>query len=151
MNKKGITLISLVITIIVMAIIAGITITTTNLIQNANRQRIISEMTLIRTKVMIIINKYAFNNDSSVYIGQKLSEQSNKAELAGNALTSSELNEPTYYIYNQETLNSISLEGIKLEEGEIYIVNYADGDIVCPEGVKNASGEIVYRLSQVYD
>ncbi len=151
MNQKGITLISLIITIIVMAILVGVTVTTMNLIENAERQKVISEMILIKNEAIKIREKYNFNGDASAFAGLKLSEQANKSEIAGNALTSSELNEETYYIYNQETLNGMNLEGIILDSEQVYIVNYADGDVIKPEGIKNYSGDIVYRLSEIYN
>ena len=149
-NNKGITLVTLVITIVVMAILAGVTVATTNLVEESVRQKKITNMKLIQIKAKIIMEKVEFNNnDTSMYVGTKLSTAPNKAQIAGNALDANEQLEETYYIYDANTLKSINLEGINLEEGEVYIVDYSDGDVIAPEGLKSSSGEIVYRLSEV--
>lgn len=151
MNKKGITLVSLAITIVVMIILAGaITITSIDIVERGKMQQIVSDMILIQTKVKIIIEQVSFSGDTSTYyVGRKLSQQSNKAQLAGQALSAAELESNMYYVYDQTTLESIGLEGIKLSENEIYIVNYENGEVIFPKGVKNSSGEIVYKLSDM--
>ena len=149
-NNKGITLVALVITIIIMAILAGFTVTTTNLVEKSQSQKILSDMVLIQTKVKIIMDKVAFNdNDTSIYVGKKLADAPNKAQIVGEALTASEQLKETYYIYDNATLKSINLEGIKLDDGEVYIVDYSDGDVIAPKGVTLTSGKTVYRLSEV--
>ena len=51
--NKGISLVSLVVTIIIMSILAGVTIYTSNIIENARFQKVFSNMQLIKTKVNI--------------------------------------------------------------------------------------------------
>ncbi len=152
--NKGISLISLVITIIIMAILSGVTIFTSNIIENARFQKIFANMQLIKTKVNIIHEKVLFEGEESktkYYVGLCLKEQSNKAQLAGNSLTAEELEDENYYIYNQAVLNSIGLNSIKLKLEEIYIVNYNTLDIIYPNSCKDMDGNTVYRLSEMME
>lgn len=152
--NKGISLVSLVVTIIIMLILAGVTIYTSNIIENAQFQKVFSNMQLIKTKVNIINEKVLFEGAQSktkYYVGLCLKDQSNKAQLAGNSLTAEELEDENYYIYNQAVLNSIGLNSVKLKSGEIYIVNYRSGDIIYPKGCKDMDGNTVYRLSEMME
>jgi len=149
-NKKGITLVSIIITIIVMIILAGIGIATSDIIGRAYTQKITSNMILIQTKVKILMEKASFNQDTSTYyLGRKLKDQPNKSQIAGQALSASELEEDTLYVYDKETLESMGLEGIELYNDQVYIINYANGEVIFPDGLKNSLGTIVYRLSDL--
>lgn len=152
--NKGVSLISLVVTIIIMSILAGVTIYTSNIIENARFQKVFSNMQLIKTKVNIINEKVLFEGAQSktkYYVGLCLKAQSNKAQLAGNSLTAEELEDENYYIYNQAVLNSIGLNSVKLKSGEIYIVNYNTQDIIYPKGCEDMDGNTVYRLSEMVE
>lgn len=97
------------------------------------------------------MEKAAFNDNTSIYVGTKLSSQPNKAQIAGKALTSTELEKDTYYIFDEDALKSIELGGIELNKNQVYIVNYENGDVIFPYGLKETSGEIVYKLSEMLD
>ena len=82
--NKGISLISLTITILIMLILAGATIYTSNIIENAQFQKIFSNMQLIKTKINIINEKVLFEGTQSktkYYVGLCLKEQSNKTQF----------------------------------------------------------------------
>lgn len=122
-NNKGVTLVALIITVIVLLIISGTIITTSNLIQQGEKQKIITEMLLIQTKVRIIRERVAFSGTSEgYYVGI--------------------LQESGLYEYDQQTLNSIGLEGIKLTNQK-YLVDYENGDIKCQIG-----DTIAYTISE---
>ena len=149
-NNKGITLVALAITLIVMLILSGTTIAVSSIVQNAQRQGTITNMLLIQTKVKILKERAAFSGDTQTYyIGTKLKNQPNKAAIAKDSLTSAELEKETLYVYNNDTLTQIGLEGIKLNENEIIIVDYEDADIIYPNGVNNNDGTTVYKLSEM--
>lgn len=148
-NAKGITLVILTITIMIMIILAGVTITTNDIIQRARIQNAYSNMILIQTQVKIISERVSFDEDTSIYVGKKLKDQSNKASIAKGALTSAELESDNFYIYDRATLDSIGLEGIELPNNQVYIVNYQTCDIIWPIGIKNEEGSTVYRLSEL--
>lgn len=150
-NEKGIALTTLVITIIVMLILVGTTIGVSNIIEKARIQSITTNMLLIQTKVKIINERIAFNGDTSIYVGKKLKEQSNKASIANGVLTSAELESDSFYVYDRETLDSIGLEGIDLSNSEVFIVDYDTCDIIWPKGETNEEGIKVYRLTEIME
>ena len=148
-NKKGITLIALIVTIFVMSMLLGVgTVATIDIIEKAEFQQVASNMMLIQTKVKILMEKASFNGSGAgIYIGTQLKTIPTRAEIAGNVLNSSQLESDYYYVYDQNTLNRIGLEGIRLKENEFYIVNYATGDVIYPTGVKDYEDNLVYKLS----
>lgn len=148
-DTKGVTLIALIVTIIVLLILAGIATYDSNILDKSKFQIIFANMKLIQTKVNIISEQVNFDGNKEKYVGKKLKDISNKSEIAGNALTVSELEDENYYVYYQETLNSIGLEGIKLKEDEIYIVNYDTLDVIYPKGCVGLDGEVKRKLSEM--
>ena len=152
MNKKqnkGITLVALVVTIVIMLILLSVGIVAYNTINTAGTQDMVNNMLLIQTKVRAINEQVAFNGDKTAFVGIKLKDQPDKATIAGVALTTDELNDDYFYIYDRDTLDSMGLGAIPLKEGQVYIVNYATTDIVFPPGRVNSEGVRVYRLSEV--
>lgn len=123
-KNNGVTLVALVITIAVMIILAGATVATSNIIEKAEEQQILTDMLLIQAKVKIIMERADFYNDPETYdyVGNKISEN--------------------LYEYSQEDLNSIGLEGIKLN-GQKYLVDYTTGDVIYQKG------ETEYKLSEM--
>lgn len=147
--RKGIALVSLIITIVIMLILTAATFATSKIIEKARIQNLATNMMLIQAKVKIINERIAFNGDTSIYVGKKLKDQANKESIANGVLTSGELQSDSFYIYDRETLNTIGLEGIKLAKNEVFIVNYDTCEIIWPKGLTNTDGDIVYKLSEI--
>lgn len=148
-KEEGITLIILTVTIIIMLILATVAVYNNNIVDKAKFQLIFANMTLIQMKVNVISEKTNFDGDKTRYIGEKLKDVPNKNEIAGEALTLQELEDENYYIYNQETLNNIGLEGIKLAQDEVYIVNYSTLEVIYPKGCVGLDGEVKRKLSEM--
>ncbi len=151
MQEKGISLIALTITAIVLIILAGAIAVGSDILKKSFVQSLATDMLLIQTKVKIINERVKFNGDTSILIGEKLKDNPNKENIAGNALTSAEMESDSLYIYDRETLDSIGLEGIKLDNGEVYIVDYDTGEIIWPDGVSNEEGVRLYKLSEIIE
>ena len=149
-EEKGISLIILIITIIIMLILATVAVYNNNIVDKTKFQLIFANMTLIQIKVNVISEKTNFDGDTTRYIGEKLKDVPNKNQIAGEALTTQELEDEDYYIYNQETLNNIGLEGIKLEQDEVYIVNYSTLEVIYPKGCIGLDGEVKRKLSEMH-
>ena len=66
-KENGITIVTLIITIVVMLILAGAIMATSNIVEEANRQRVATSMIMIQTKVKVIKEKADFSGDSSYY------------------------------------------------------------------------------------
>lgn len=125
-NKNGVTIISLVITIIVLLIISSITIYKgTNSIKEAKLESLKTNMLLIKAKAKEYVEQASFKNGTSNEIKDEA-----KAELKGN-----EIQDFSLYTYINKTdeqfvydltnqLEDIGLHEISIEENEKYIVKY---------------------------
>lgn len=143
---SGITLTTLVITIIVLAIISSVTVYTgTEIIKSTNLQNINTNMMLIQAKTKTISEQAKFNKDTSNYKGTKL------AEISGNEkveeLISNNIIEDTQksYLLSQSDLNEMGLEKIKVDDG--YIVNYETNEIIYVKGFE-VKDRTYYKLSE---
>ena len=84
MNKRGITLIALTITIVILIILVGVGGTVSvRLIRKGKEQSLVSDMLQIQAKVKIIMERVAFNGDTSIYIGTKLKDAGNNRSFKG--------------------------------------------------------------------
>lgn len=152
MKKSGITLTVLTITIVILIILVGVGGTVSvKLVRKGKEQSLASDMLQIQAKVKIIMERASFNGDTSIYIGTKLKDAGNKAEIAGVALSTQELEKDSIYIYDKATLASIGLDSIKLSVQEVFLVDYSNADIIFPKGCKKEDGSIFYRLSEIYN
>lgn len=148
-NEKGITLTTLVITIIVIAIIASVSVYVgTDIIKQANLQNVNTNMMLIQAKVKTISEQAKFNKDTSNYKGKKLIEVvGNKKidELVSNNIIE---DQEKYYLLSQDDLNEMGFEKIQIEDG--YIVNYDTNEIIYVKGFE-ANKQTYYKLSEMKD
>ncbi len=146
-EEKGVTLTTLVITIIVMIIIASVGIYVgNNMIKQANLQNVNTNMMLIQAKTKTISEQAKFNKDTSNYKGIKLIEVvGNKKidELVSNHVIEDEDN---YYLLSQNDLNEMGLEKIEISEG--YVVNYDTNEIIYVKGFE-ANHQTYYKLSEM--
>lgn len=128
-NEKGITMVTLVITIIVLIIITAIGVNTgTEIIKRADLQNINTNMMLIQAKVKTISEQAKFNKDTSNYKGTKISEISGNEQIDKLQITDKE----NCYLLSQTDLDSMGLEKITIDDG--YIVNYNTNEIMYVKG-----------------
>ncbi len=149
MNKeKGITMISLVITMIVLVILASVTIYVGNdVINQAKLQTINTNMMLIQAKVKTIAEQVEFDSTTNSYVGTKLSEISdNKIQklIDSGSIPSSDM-EKCYFL-SQYSLNSMGLGKVKVEDG--YVVDYEKNEVWYVKGFEK-KGEVYYKLSDM--
>ena len=162
-EQNGITLIALVITVIVLLIIGGISITGgTDLINTAKAETIETNMLTIKAKA----KEYIENVDSKNWAlsdGEK--EKENQKELKGDKYQLTLLENETgniwyeegytYYKIEKQALEKMDLPEL-YEEGEVYIIAYPTEpnsgnlklDIIYANGIKY-KGDIYYNLSEL--
>ena len=162
-NEKGITLIALVITIILLVIIGGISIIGgTDLIDTAKAETVETNMLTIKAKA----KEYIENVDSKNWAlsdGEK--EDANKKELQGDKyqltlLDNADVNvwyKPgyTYYKLEKKALDKMDLTDL-YEEGEVYIIAYPTEpntenlklDIIYNNGIEYKD-KTYYKLSEL--
>lgn len=128
-NEKGITMVTLVITVIVLIIITAIGVSTgSEIIKKANLQNINTNMMLIQAKVKTISEQAKFNKDTSNYKGTKVSEISGNEQIDKLQITDKE----NCYLLSQTDLDSMGLEKITIDEG--YVVNYNTNEVMYVKG-----------------
>ncbi len=148
-KEKGITIVALTITVIVLIILASIGIYTgSEIIKQANLQNINTNMMLIQAKTKTISEQAKFNKDTSNYKGTKVTEVTDNKEveklLSENKIEDSE----NCYLLLQNDLNEMGLEKVKQDSG--YIVNYETNEIIYVKGFENKD-KTYYKLSEMKD
>ena len=124
MNNKGITLVTLVITIIVMLILAGVTITVGyNIVEKANLENLKTNMLLIQAKTKTVLEEYHFAKHETNLIGTKVSDSDKNIITKLNNAIGTDVIDNWYYLQNTD-LEQMSLSNIKLPKNEYYLVRY---------------------------
>lgn len=122
-NEKGITIIALIITIILMLILVGVTVKVgTKEISKAKFEDIKTEMISIKTRAEIVKDKYDFKDIDNL-VGTKLSEAT---DYNTEAIVIPDESKENCYIWTQEDLNSQELSSIKVDKDKFYVVYYGD-------------------------
>ena len=161
-DNLGITLISLVITIIILLILSSITVYTgINTIHSAKLTRFTTELKIMQQKVNELYDSYTNNKSvivngteyTGIYIqniGQELDDidvfNTNKLEEIFSENGSGITDRTGYMYYNAETIKALGLEDMEYE----FFVNIEKRSIVSTEGY-NDYGKIYYTLDQVPD
>ncbi len=164
-KERGITLIALIVTIIVLTILAGITLTEGNsLIKKAKIESVMTNMITIKSKAKVLVEEAnseiwdltgddKVNKRNAIFTSEKY--KMNNATLNGeqkNQLSNNEFedqNETVCYSLSDETLNIMGFT--EVENCEDYILvfsrdNFEKLDVVFNPGIKYQN-EILYSLS----
>lgn len=141
-NNKGITLSVLVVTIIVIFILAGTTITASDMLINSVKvKNTVTNMYLIQGKVESLNEEYEFNNvELSNYAGTPISDVSEYGVTVNTG--------DKWFIWNSNTIVDLGFDDNMLSSGGEFIVNYATGEVIYTEGVKD-NGVIKYTLTEL--
>lgn len=164
-NNKGVTLTTLVITIVVLLIISAITVNISNdVIKQANLQDLRTNMLLIQAKAKIYAEEVTFqtaNLDSNKEADlAKISEIKN-SKLKGTLLTNSDAKIQTaaqnagvtdttdFYYLSAENLSEMGIN-IEVPEGAYYLVKYnlKETEVVFTKGFKYKD-VTYYKLSEI--
>lgn len=160
-NQKGITLVALVITIIILLILAAVGITQgTRIIKDAYLQTLNTNMLLVQGKAKMIYEHNLFNAEEQPLIGKNLSEEIEDEEIKAqidylksqeNIIQKNSEHEEgqaysDYYIWTQNELNEVELTSITLDEG-FFIVNYITEEVIYSEGFEYTDNNKYYKLS----
>lgn len=143
-NQKGITLISLVITIIVLVIITGIGISASiDSIKSAKKTAFITELEMIQEKVNTIYEKRKLNADDIAYYNSLGQDVSNVGApklleiLKGQSSMG-------YLYFSKEDLKKLDLDNISQD----VIINFATRDVVSTTGIE-IDGNTYYKLLDI--
>lgn len=146
-KNKGITLMSLVITIILLIILASIgTYSGVQVVKSARFTAFSTELKIMQTQVNKLYedkkNDNTFNEPGTIITG-KVKEQADKVFTES---ASGIINSDDYKYYDTDTIKSLNIEGV---EGEFF-VNIDKRSVISYEGFEY-EGETYYTLDQLPD
>lgn len=146
-EQKGITIVSLVITIVILIIITSVTVyTSVSIIKQANLQTINTNMMLIQAKTKTIAEQAKFNKDTSNYKGTLISDISDNQKIL-KLIDNGVIDDASkYYLLSNEDLQDLGLQKIDIEDG--YVVNYDTEEVIYVKGFEN-EGTTYYKLSEL--
>ena len=132
-GKKGVTLVLLVVAIILMLIIFGVTISAgTDLIKNSEKNRLMTNLYLIRSKAATLLEDYLFDKtDESL-------------ENLGEQVTSAQISEVGFIEERSSTEDVASTESFIIQ----YNITRDTVDVASTKGYENA-GNTIYVLSEL--
>lgn len=149
--KRGITLIALVVTVVVLLILSGtILYAGKGIIKNVNLETLKTNMLLMQAKAKVEYEKLSFELSAEELAnnltGEKVttgSEEANELQKAG--VLSADIEK--YYKWDTTILEN---QAIEVEDGEYYFINY-DGDVevIYPKGYNHTDGFVYYKLSEL--
>lgn len=146
-NSKGITIVSLIITIIILLIIGGTTVYIgTSVIKQATLQTVNTNMMLIQAKTKTIAEQAKFNNNQDNYKGTVLSEVSGNKKIDEMINVGIIDDTSKFYLLSKDDLVSMGLEKIDIEDG--YIVNYETEEVIYVKGYEN-DGITYHKLTDM--
>ena len=148
-KQKGITLIALIITIVVLLILASIaTYSGIEIIESSKLQRFTAEMKIMQTQVNSLYDKWKRGELDKNIIGRELNCEPDVQEQANKVLTTElDIKDTTgYRYYDQETIKEQGIEGVEQE----FFINVEKREVVSYKGLKY-NGEMYYTLVQLPD
>lgn len=142
-NSKGITLVTLVVTITVILILTSIaTYSGMNVINSSKLTAFTTELKIMQTQVNAI-----YQEDKEQEIGTELTQKSNVAEQAAKVFTANEsgiTSSEGYRYWSNNEVKKLGIEGVEQD----FFVNVKTRSIVSYQGFKY-EGETYYTLEQL--
>lgn len=146
-NNKGITMMMLVVTVIVLIILTGVSVQTGKVsTRDTKVARKVADMKLVKAKVEVIYEQNRFNGESLIGVnevewftddlGIELSEE--EKNLIVKDRNEKNMSKWLWYMWDREILMSQGLDPNMLSDNQYYFVNYA-------------TGEILYTAGTIYD
>ena len=153
-ENKGITLIALIITIVVLLIIAGISISGgISGVEQVDNNRLITEFEKVQHAVTERYTKYKLTKDASLLAGTKieltsLTDVPTSIKWKVYQFTESSNPEREYYRLSTSNLIELGLTGGTDEyKGSSYIVNYYSGEVYDEVQKQTSNGTVLYKAA----
>ena len=157
-NQKGVTLISLVITIIVLLILAGIGITSgVQTIKSSKQTKFTTELKIMQVEANELYDAYKNDKEIEVNgtkykgeeiknIGKNITEADGKANEVFTQEASGITDSTGYKYYNEEIIKGLGIDGVENE----YFVNVEKRSVVAVIGVE-FDEKVCYTVEQLPD
>ena len=148
-DNKGITIITLIVTVILIAIISSVAVyNATSLINDSKKVAFISELNIIQGKLNIIYEKIEVGQDIENY-----KNEGKKIELLDDNLKS-KIDKVNQEIYIYDLQNYLYFDNYSLENIGVYglngdyLINFKIADVININGIK-IEGELYYRAEEM--
>ena len=148
MNNKGITIIALIITVIIMMILATVTIEFGNKeIKRAKLEDIKTTMLLIKGRAQITADKESFGESYDNTGMIKLSEASGYDTSNLQSIFASLENTENLYIWEQTAMDNNNIQ-VTITNEDFFVIDYLTGEIYYSLGYEY-EGETYYSLTEM--
>lgn len=146
MNKKGVTLIALAITLLVMIVITSTSIYFGfRALNKTSNFKVYSNLSLLYPKIEEYAEKHQFNPIETDLPGYELTEEMKvKIESLGLSVSGS-----LWRFLTEEDLDNMNLHKKIKESGTNIFVNYGTKEIVYTKGYRKADGSFTYVYSEM--
>ena len=153
-SEKGISLIILVLTVIILAIITSITIEEIGgLMRKVRLETIGTDLLLVQAKAKVIAEKASFNDDEALLKGQQLNEITENDSIdslkENGIISEEETHYDKYYVWNKQTIEELDLGITEMEDTDFFIVNYETEEVIYPIGYDHTDGNTYYKLTEI--
>ncbi|MCI9016277.1 MAG: LamG domain-containing protein [Clostridia bacterium] len=143
-SQKGITLLTLIITIIVILILAGITITSgTDALKTSKKTAFISELEMVQAKINIIYEKMKLNKEDIEYYKNLGKDITILGEEKLNEILKA-TNKEGFRYFQKEDLKKIDIENISQE----LLINFETREVISVNGIQ-IDGVKYYKLTDI--
>ena len=148
-SDKGITLIALTVTIVILIILAYVGINTgIDITGTAKFGDVKTYMLLIKSKCEITANEVAIGNSEVALYGTKQEggEYDGWYKLSQSDLNEFGVSQGEFYYKDNGEINDSKVKGARAKDG--YYVNYETNDVAYEKGIES-EGDMYYKLSDI--
>ena len=162
-NNKGVTILILVVTIVLMLILAGVSLNTGFSVLNDMRMgSLVSNLNLVQAKAEVIYENYTFYNndtdylvgsgpyqiDSSLQLGDvKLSQEELQIIAQKAEVSEGEVRTWDWYQWKRADLEAQDLDADMLAEDEAFYINYENAEVIYSRGVSTENSNVYHSIT----
>ena len=151
-NNRGITMIALILTIIIMLILASITVNIgTSEIEKAKLEDLKTTMLSIKGRVKIIVDKLAFE-DTFDNTGMLAYDDATlyTSNIPGELKVILEEDTSNLYIWDQTAMENNNITDVEITEEDFFIMDYETKEVYYSQGFEY-NDEVYYSLTELQE
>lgn len=162
-NNKGVTILILVVTIVLMLILAGVSLNTGfSVLDDMRMGSLVSNMNLVQAKAEVIYENYTFyNNDTDCLVGSgpyqidhslqlgdvKLSQEELQMIAQEAEVSEEEVQNWDWYQWSRADLEAQDLDADMLAEDEFFYIHYESAEVICSQGVSFENSKMYHSIT----
>lgn len=162
-NNKGVTILILVVTIVLMLILAGVSLNTEfSVLDDMRMGSLVSNLNLVQAKAEVIYENYTFyNNDTDCLVGAGPYQINDALQLNGVQLAQEELDMMAqkaevskeevrtwdWYQWSRADLEAQDLDADMLAEDEFFYIHYESAEVIGSKGVSIKNSPMYHSIT----